>query len=137
MSWRLRQNFNRAPGQYRQPPATQTRRTNLSVVVFFLFVELNGDPGCTNILYFKQRLSHSKIGLLEEHTRVKTAAPSPEGRGSYLSLSLLPSFLRKLFDFSHLYAKRLCTQRPIVSKYSRSVSNGFLCAVQLIIITTF
>ena len=123
------------------PAASYADKANKFVcccfVVFFLFVELNGDPGCTNILYFKQRLSHSKIGLLEEHTRVKTAAPSPEGRGSYLSLSLLPSFLRKLFDFSHLYAKRLCTQRPIVSKYSRSVSNGFLCAVQLIIITTF
>ena len=41
------------------------------------------------ILYFKQRLSHSKIGLLEEHTRVKQAAPSPEGgggEGGYLSL---------------------------------------------------
>jgi len=98
--------------------------------VFFLFVEVNGDPGCTNSLYFKQRLSHSKIGLLEEHTRIKPAAPSPAGRGSYLSLSLLPSFLRKLFDFCHLYAKRLGTQRPIVSKYSRSVSNGFLCALE-------
>ena len=41
------------------------------------------------ILYFKQRLSHSKIGLLEEHSRVKQAAPSPEGGGGgggYLSL---------------------------------------------------
>ena len=33
------------------------------------------------ILYFKQRLSHSKIGLLEEHSRVKQAAPSHEGGG--------------------------------------------------------
>ena len=36
--------------QYRQPPATQTRRTNL-FVVFFLFVELNGDP-CQGVLTF-------------------------------------------------------------------------------------
>ena len=69
-----------------------------------------------DILHFKQRLSHSKIGLLEEHTtynrsskmnyfiytshhtRVKQAAPGREGGGGggYLSLSLLPSFLRKL-----------------------------------------
>ena len=83
------------------------------------------------ILYFKQRLSYSKIGLLEEGTRVKPAAPSPtQEEGGYLFLSLLPSFLKKLFDSSHLYAKRLGTQRPNVSKYSRSVSNGFLCALE-------
>ena len=48
--------------------ATQARRTYLFVVCF-LFVVVNGDPGCTNILYFKQRFSHFNIGLLEAHTR--------------------------------------------------------------------
>ena len=63
------------------------------------------------ILYFKQRLSHSKIGLLKEHTRVKQAAPSPEGGrgGGLFVLVVTPLLFKKALDFSHLYAKRLGT----------------------------
>ena len=47
------------------------------------------------ILYFKQRLSYSKIGLLEEGTRVKPAAPSlPRGGGLFV-LVVTPLLFKK------------------------------------------
>ena len=47
------------------------------------------------ILYFKQRLSYSKIGLLEEGTRAKPAAPSPPGGGGLFVLVATPLLFKK------------------------------------------